>query len=221
MKKTLSLVLSIVVTLSFAACRKTENKTQQTQDTKALSQVTKSAVETKATVSKGEKVDNKEWDDLEALGKIETQNGISSVAIKIPADMTKGITDENLKSSEGKRYISAKRNPDGSITYRMSKKQHKEMLDEMKKSIEKYMKDLVDDDKFSINEITHNDNFTKFIVKLSGEELNINDSLSTLTFYMVGGMYSLFSGKEKENITVEYYNSKGKLVDTANSKDKR
>lgn len=47
----------------------------------------------------------------------------------------------------------------------------------------------------------------------------MTESFLVMAFYMYGGMYSLFSGKEGENITVNYYSASGELIQTANSSD--
>ena len=40
-----------------------------------------------------------------------------------------------------------------------------------------------------------------------------------MAFYMYGGLYGIFSGKDVENVEVNYYSSGGELISTGNSSD--
>ena len=54
----------------------------------------------------------------------------------------------------------------------------------------------------------------------TSEELNLAESLSTLVFYLYGGMYNAFSGNAVDNISVTFINANtGSVISQANSKD--
>ena len=178
------------------------------------------AEESKPAGSEDDAVDDPSWAELESLGKIETENGVFYVTVTVPANlMGDGVTQESIDAKAGKTYTSAKLNDDGSVTYKMTKKQHKEMLDSLSENFEQSLQDLVDDDNYSFTKIDHNDDFTSFDVSVSSEELGLMDSFSVLIFYTYGGMYSIFTGRDAENITVNFYGASGTLINTANSSD--
>ena len=158
---------------------------------------------------------------LSACGKKESNEaedyGDNDV-ITVPASyIGEGVTQESLDASAGASYISAKLNSDGSVTYVMTGEQHKNMLDGMASSMDALMQSMIDDDKYTFTEIKHNDDFSQFDVTVSGDDLEYTDSLTAVTFYMYGGMYGIFSGKQAEKIVVNFYNANGELISTADS----
>ena len=129
------------------------------------------------------------------------------------------ITQESIDSKAGETYTSGKLNDDGSVTYKMTKKQHKAMLGSIKQGIEDGLDNLVNSSDYAFKKIEHNDDFTSFDAYLSTDEVGIDESFMVMGFYLYGGMYGLLSGHENENITVNFYSSNGDLIDTANSSD--
>lgn len=101
----------------------------------------------------------------------------------------------------------------------MTKKQHKAMLEEFTKTIEEGLQELVSSPDYAFTEITHNSDFTVFDAHLSTEEVGITESFMALGSYMYGGIYSVFSGHDAQNITVNYYSPNGTLIRAANSSD--
>ena len=170
--------------------------------------------------SEDDGVDNAAWDTLESMGKIETENGLFYVNITLPADFVgEDVTQESIDAKAGETYTSGKLNDDGSVTYKMTKKQHKAMLDGITESIETSLQDMVDSSDNAFTKIDHNSDFTSFDAHVSTEELGFAESFMVLGFYMYGGMYGIFTGKEVDNISVNFYSASGKLINTANSSD--
>lgn len=192
MKKFISLLLAVLMMLSLAACG----------------------------AGSDDKIENAAWDELEKLGKIEVEDGKSFVSITLPADFAGDeITQESLDKGKGKEYFSATLNPDGSVTYKMNKKQHKAMMESIKESLEKGIQDIIDSPDFSFTKVTHNEDFTVFDAHLSTDELGMAESFMVLGFYVFGGVYGIFSGHEDQNITVNFYSKSGNLLETVNSSD--
>lgn len=82
-----------------------------------------SAAESSAESTASEDVDNTAWDTLESMGNIETVNGFLTVSITMPKDFVgEDITQEALDEKAGERYVSARLNEDGSVTYKLTKK---------------------------------------------------------------------------------------------------
>ena len=156
--------------------------------------------------------------ELAAIGEVEVENGIMTVKITVPADLSKGITQEQLDAAVGEKYQSAVLNEDGSVTYKMTKDQHREMLESLSKSFEEALQGIVDDNEtYSISNITHNDDFTEYDVTLDGAELGMSDSISVMGMYMYGGIYSIFKGHNPEHVIVNFRDSEGNLVKSADS----
>lgn len=192
MKRILAILLALSMLLCMAACGKTE----------------------------AEPGADAAWDELETQGKIQTENGVQFVTVTIPADFIgDGVTQESLDGNAGKAYISAAKNEDGSVTYKLTKQQHKVMLDEYVKQIEDALQEIAEDPDYNFKGIAYSEDFSEFNVYLSTEELGLSESFMVLAFYMYGGMYAVFAGRSLGDITVHYYNVSGKLVSTSHSSE--
>lgn len=233
-KRVISFVLVLAMVFSLIGCGGKTDVTNQSATTSNNSTAT-SENSTKSTSEKmpeasdsassadssaEDEINDPEWDELESLGKIETENGLLFVTITIPADMVKeNTTQESIDSEAGETYTSGKLNDDGSVTYKMTKKQHKAMLSNVTQGIEDGLNSLIEDSEHSFTKIEHNDDFTSFDVSLSTEEVGMTESFMVMVFYLYGGMYGLLSGHENENVAVNFYSSSGELINTANSSD--
>lgn len=216
MKKAINTFLAAVMTISLTACgTSTSEGTAANSPAEAAPEAT-----AETAVSAEEQIDNEAWDQLASLGKVETENGILFVTITFPADFVgEDVTQESLDQKAGTNYLSAKLNEDGSVTYKMTKKQHKEMMDGMIQNMDDALKEMTDSGEYAFEEIKHNKDFTSFDVTLSTNELGMKESFMVLGFYMYGGIYALFSGKKADNVAVNFYAPDGTLINTANSKD--
>src|SRR5690606_39726518 len=73
------------------------------------------------------------------------------------------------KEEEGVKEVT--KNDDGSITYKLTKERHKEMMDEMKKEIDTSIEEMKSGDDFaSIKDIKHNDKYSEFTVVVKKED---------------------------------------------------
>ena len=182
MNKLLRVFLALMICFSLIGCSSSGEKKPDSSE----GNTTETATAEKAE----EDVDDEAWDELEVLGKVETENGILTVSITFPADFVpEGTTQESIDREAGETYISGKLNEDGSVTYKMTKKQHKTMLDAMAQSLDESLQEMVDSEDYTITEITHNKDFTQFDVKVEGNELGLGDSVTVIGFYIFGGMY--------------------------------
>ena len=216
MKKVLRVFLSAVMAVSLAACGSSTN--EGTVDAGQAEAAVEEAAET--VVNEEDQIVDEAWDELESLGKVETENGLFFVSITLPADFVgEEVTQESLDANAGENYISAKLNDDGSVTYKMTKKQHKTMLDGMVDSIDEALQEMIDSEDYAFADIKHNKDFTSFDVTLETEELGLTESFMVVAFYMYGGIYGLFSGHEADNVEVNFYSPDGTLIHTGNSKD--
>ncbi len=93
------------------------------------------------------------------------------------------------------------------------------MLDYNTKSIDGALREMVDSSDYAFTKITHNDDFTVFDAYLSTEEVGLAEGFMAVGFYMYGGLYALFTGRQADNIAVNYYAAGGNLISTANSSE--
>ena len=213
MKRFLALVLSVSIIASLTACG-------GSADTNAGSS---SASQSSAEAVSSESVDginDSAWDELESVGNIQTENGILTASITIPAELVGDeMTQEELDANAESSYISAKLNEDGSVTYKLTKQQHKAMLDDFVETMDQSIQEMLDSEDYAFTDIKYNDDYTQFDVTLSTDEVGFAEGFAALAFYVYGGMYGIFSGHTADNITVNYYDSNGNLIDSANSND--
>jgi hypothetical protein len=207
------------------------SKTGSTEDVRQTTSSSTEHIETSSgsehltkTVSTSETVEavssgSEGIDSLAALGDIESKNGIFTDTVEIPADLCSDL-DQMLKEAEEQGY-KAEKTESGGIRYHLSKKQHAEMLEIQSKAIREELGKLAGSETCpNVTEITANDDFTVFTVKTTNAEPDINETFSAYGLMLYGAMYGSLSGKEPENVRVEYVNAdSGALLTTLDSKD--
>lgn len=159
---------------------------------------------------------------LEDLGNVTVDEGLFDVEMTIPASYMGETTQEELDNTAKEYgYKSITLNDDGSATYVMTKKQHEEMMSEMRSNINESLNDMVGSEDYpNFTDITANDDFTAFTVTTKSTELDINESFSVIGFYMYGGMYAIFNGTTVDNVSVTFVNADtGEVISTSNSSD--
>ncbi len=161
-------------------------------------------------------------DDLESLDDVDVEKGIFDVELTIPADYVGEQTQEDLdKIAEEHGFQSIILNSDGSATYTMTKKQHSDLMDEYRDQINNNINEMIGSEDYpNFTKIEANENFTEFTVTTKSAELDMNESFSTMAFYMYGGLYSVFSGENISNVSVTFVNAdSGNIISTANSSE--
>ena len=146
-----------------------------------------------------------------------------NVEITVPPDfLEEGTTQETLDETakeEGIKSITL--NDDGSATYIMSKSKHDEMMAGIRESIDESMAEMIDPETYpTFVEVTSNDDYTHFTVKLSSNEVGLSESISVLGFYMLGGLYNAFNGTPVDDVTVSFVNADtGDIIQEAHSSE--
>lgn len=204
MKKVSCLCLSIFMMLTLAACG--SNSSQP------------AAEDGGGTVSNtGDETEGSENQS------IQTEENLFDVEITIPADImgeeiTQEELDETVAGNDGVKSVVL--NADGSATYTMTKAAHADMVKEIAAEIDATLDEMVSSADYTFTQIEHNEDYTKFTVITDAAELGLADTISTVVFYMCGGMYGAFSGNTPDNIQVDFVNAAtGEIIDSANSKD--
>ena len=146
------------------------------------------------------------------------------MTITFPADFATDITQEEIDQqvADGKVH-SGQINEDGSVTYVMSKDQHKAIVDGISESIQSTLDGMVGPEDYpNFTAIDHNENYTSFTVKTTTKpgETAISDSMSVLIFATCGQTYGIVSGDIPENIHVDFINAdSGELVTSWDSEN--
>lgn len=160
--------------------------------------------------------------ELNAVGDVEVDKGLFNVTLTIPKDFIGDTTQEKLDDAvKEKGYKSATLNSDGSVTYVITKEQHKEMIDAVKKSIDDSLAEMKGSEDYpNITNVAANSDYTSFTITTKNEEPDLSESFAVMGLYMLGGMYGIFSGKTVDNVHVDFVNdASGKIISSADSKD--
>ena len=165
----------------------------------------------------GREMTQEDWDQLAAIGDVQVENGVMTVSLNVPADLAQNITQEIIDAGIGTQYQAAFRNQDGSITYKMTKEQHQAMLEQLAVSFDNSLQEMIDDEKYTISNITRNNDFTVFDISLDGAEPSVSDSFAAFSLYMYGELYGVFNGNRPEHVIVNYLDSNGNLIDSDDS----
>ena len=157
--------------------------------------------------------------------EVQVDEGAFKVDITLGAYFFEDMTVEEIK--EGARqegYSGCVVNEDGSVTYTMTKAQHKELLDAYKKSMDESIAELLDGDKAvaSFVDIKYNNDFSEINVYVDSSLYTFWDSFYVLSFYIMGAYYQNFAGValEEVDVVVNYIdNVSGEILDTASYKE--
>lgn len=210
--KVVALFLTLILILS--ACGK-EAEISETIDGSADQSKTEAAESSTEDSAESTEVETEDMSELDSLGDVEVESGLFNVELTIPADYIGESTQEELTATaEEEGYKSIKLNEDGSATYTMTKAQHKEMLNEMKKDMDKSLEEMINSEENpNIISIEVNDNYTEYKIITTNEEIGISETFLTYTLQLYGAMYGVFSGENETDINVIYINeASGEII---------
>ena len=109
-------------------------------------------------------------------------------------------------------------NPDGSVTYRMPKDRHDELMRELVITFEKSLADMTTPTAV-FSAISHNPDYTEFSVTCKSDTLGLSETISRVGLYYIGSFYNMYNGTPAENIKVIYLDPDGYTIDEYNSSD--
>lgn len=151
---------------------------------------------------------------------ITVDKNLLNVDVTIPASFYEGtkITQAELDADAAKKgYGKAKLNSDGSVSFRMSKSQYNKALDEMKKSLDDYIQETVNDSPKVFKEITYNKNMTEFNVVVNKTEFENDFGAGMIGFGMAlqSSFYQMFNGVKNPKSEIKFIDkSSGTVFDT-------
>lgn len=231
MKKIVSVLLIFCLTGMLCACTKNEVSEEQPG-----SQVTEvEIIQDTMHVEKSEETQNTQlteelteelsddqedyiWGAFQALGQMQLEEGVDVVTITVPAQlMIIEVSQETLDAEAGKKYVSATINDDGSVTVKMTKVQHKYLLNELVEKIDESIADMEGSKDYSFKKIEHNEDYTQFDVSVTTQTLSFSDSMAVFALFVFGESYGVFSGQPNPDIKVNFYNNEGTFLYTADA----
>lgn len=135
---------------------------------------------------------------------VEVDKGLLNVEVTLPASMFEGEDVDASIAEVEKEGVQSTKNEDGSVTYKMSKSKHKEMMQELETGIIESIEDMKNNTDFvSIQEITYNNSFSEFTMVVDKEAYeNSMDAFAIFGLGLSGMYYQLFNGAGEEDYRV-------------------
>ena len=152
---------------------------------------------------------------------VEVDKGLLNVEITLPASFFEEEEDHDQMIADAKAdgVKDVIVNDDGSLTYKMSKAKHKEMLAEMKTGLLETVDEIKDGEDFeSIKDVKHNKSFSEFTLVVEQEMLEDSfDAFATMGIGMSAMLYQLFTGVsvDEYKVTIDIQaEESGEVIDT-------
>lgn len=147
--------------------------------------------------SSDELLEEDENDDV-----ISADKKLFSVEVTLPSAFFEDSTNEEIEEAAKESGIDkVEINENGSVTYKMSKAKHSELMDEIKVAIDESIEEILADKETypSFGEITYNKDLSEFTIKCDTALYSEFDSFVSLTFYIQGIYYQAFDGVKEDN----------------------
>ena len=145
---------------------------------------------------------DKSTNNEEQSSGIDVDKGLLNVEVTIPPDFLGESTEEEIRADAEEQGIKQVTfNDDGSVTYKMSKSEHKKVLKEMAAELDKSLEEMSSSGDFpSIKKVTTNKDYTQFDLTVNREEFeNGMDSFAVLGLMLGSAYYQMFSGKTEDD----------------------
>ena len=144
-------------------------------------------------------------------GTVADPADLEPVSFTVPSE----YLDENRTQAEYDEeaakygFASAKLNADRSVSYVMTKGQHREMLARLAEEIDKALSNMTASGEYpNFVSITHNEGFTEFKVVSRASQLNENELSASWAITHFSELYAAFAGGSEGNCHIDYVNEK-------------
>ncbi|WP_264737705.1 hypothetical protein [Cytobacillus firmus] len=136
---------------------------------------------------------------------VKVDKGLLNVGVTLPASMFEGEDMDSSIAEAEKEGIKVTKNDDGSVTYKMSKAKHKEMMKEMETELQKTIADTKNGEDYpSVKEVSHNKGYSEFTLEVEREAYeNSFDGFAVFGLGLSGMFYQLFNGVGPEKYEVK------------------
>ncbi|MEK4229622.1 hypothetical protein [Solibacillus sp. FSL H8-0538] len=151
------------------------------------------------------------------VASIEVNKSLLHVEVTLPASFFKDTTEEQIISdAESKGFSDVNVNKDGTVTYKMAKSKHKELMTVMEKQGVTTVKKILNSKDYpAIQEILYNSDFSKFDVRVNREQYKESyDGFVILGLAMTGMYYGAFDGKNGDDLKVTFH-----MIDAATDEE--
>lgn len=146
----------------------------------------------------------------------------STVDITIPAEMFESDEvdpDTIMEDMKAQGVTKVVENSDGSLTIKMSKEKHEQIMKDMRAEIRNTIDEIkASQDYPSIKNITFNESFSEFNLMVNKEAYEDSfDGFVSITFGLSGMLYQFYDGKDMDDIQVTINvmdDSNGDLIET-------
>lgn len=183
MKKIIAILLCLVM-ITITACGNSSN-----DDTSKESNQEKE-------INEGNEESNENED-------LEVDKGLLNVTITLPASMFEGEDiDKEVEEIKEEGIKDVKVNDDGSMTVKMTKTKHKELVKEVKDTVLEYFEELkASEDTPSINDVKYDDNFKEVTLEVDKKKFEESfDSMAVFGVAMTTAMYHIYEGVPAEEV---------------------
>ena len=129
--------------------------------------------------------------------EIEVDEGLFDVEITVPGDFYEGMSeDEIAQIAEDGDFKSFSVNPDGSVTWVMSKAVRDAYLVEAKEELKGTIQEMVNESPNVFKEVTYDDDLTEFSVTVdrAAYESDMNAMWASFTLSFSAMFYQMFAG---------------------------
>ncbi len=158
---------------------------------------------------------------------IEVDKNLLSVEVTLPASLVSlgtetPPTEDELKQAiaEDGSNMKVRLNDDGSATYKMSKREHKRILEEQRRSTVELIDDGIAEESGIYKSVTFSDDLREFDVTVDREALENSMSFFGLTLVMSGSMYQAFAGQAEQYVIIRYMDeSTGEIFSTYDTRE--
>ena len=136
----------------------------------------------------------------------------------IPGSMSNGTDEERMKAAkefckvllDKEGVLETKPSADGSVIATMTGEAHKQLLDDLKASIDKTFDDFFDndDDESDCSDYTYNDDMTVFTVNMDADDYESPYTTEAMLFGISAEGYQALNGVEKPKVVINYLDEK-------------
>lgn len=208
MKK--SVLIAVALTCVLMGACKSQNETLIPDDNNEPAPIEEETAITDNSVSDDEADETPAEEDQ----KVELVIPAKYVGLAQDQEYFDGIREE-------KNYESVTLNEDGTVTYVMTKKQHEEMMVDIKKEVDDGLNETFSDDEEMVTYVTnftHSDDYTKFSITFEKDKMSYIDAFMLSWVIYSGCYYNDYNGTPDNIVSMDLINGEtGEVFYTAYS----
>ncbi|MGI5958976.1 MAG: hypothetical protein ACOX60_06145 [Massiliimalia sp.] len=157
-------------------------------------------------------------------GTLEAEKNLLDVEVTLPASLIGDSETSLTEEAKAAGITDITKNEDGSITLKMTKQAHKDLLNSMKASIDESIAEILADKEScpSFEAITYNDDVSEFTVTVDPATFGDIQALYSIALLTIGNMYGAVNAvpAEELNTVVNFVDkSTGEVIDSRSFND--